>query len=567
MKNDISLARTDDRLFVAKALIIFRLVVISFFLGSVLLFQERFGGIPFPLVISSLIAATYFVSIIYLLLLNRTTRHTLFLYTQLIIDVFIATGIIYSTGGGASPFTFLYIFTIVAAAIAIARPASWVIASTTSICYGLLMNLEFHGIIDPLPLFEFMAGETSRPYIFFTVLMHITSFYLVAFLSDYLANRVRNLLQAYTSKSRDLTDLQAFHENVVTNMGSGFLALDMDHAVISANEAAETILEQNIIDLMRQKIGHIFQLTDDNAILPDPDTSELKKHDLLYRTKNGDDKFLSVTSSLFKMATGRVRGFIVVFQDITYIKKMEEAVGMSERLASIGRMAAGLAHEIRNPLGSISGSIQMLKSGMNSELPPQKEKLMAIILRETDRLNGIIGRLLSSSSPAVKKQDDVRLALLIDEAVTLFRNDAQHSKLVEIKTELDEQLTVQADPESIKQVFWNLMINAAQAMPDGGTIKIKVAPLLNDDNVADSCKIEFFDSGIGIPESDMTKIFEPFYTTKAKGTGLGLSTVLKIVKNHDGEINATNLDDNGTLFTITLPISSPRGGGTANSSV
>lgn len=187
MKNDIGFSRADDRLFAVKALIIFRLVVVSFFLGSVLLFQGRFGGIPYPVVISSLIAATYFVSIIYLLLLNRISRQTIFLYIQLIIDVLIETGIIFSTGGGASPFTFLYIFTIVAAAIVLVRPASWVAASTASICYGLLMNLEFHGIIKPLPLFEFAVGQTSRPHIFFNVLMHITSFYLVAFLSDYLA--------------------------------------------------------------------------------------------------------------------------------------------------------------------------------------------------------------------------------------------------------------------------------------------------------------------------------------------------------------------------------------------
>lgn len=357
------------------------------------------------------------------------------------------------------------------------------------------------------------------------------------------------------SKSRDLTDLQAFHEKVVTNMGSGFLALDMENAIISANEAAEKILEQNSVDLIRQKIGDVFQLTDDSLVLPDPANGELKKHELVYRTNNGENKFLAITSSLFKMATGRVRGFIVVFQDITYIKKMEEAIGMSERLASIGRIAAGLAHEIRNPLGSISGSIQMLNAEIKEELSPQKVKLMAIILRETDRLNGIIGRLLSSSSPAMKKVSNISLALLINEAVMLFRNDARYSELVQTKMELDKRLVVEADPESIKQVFWNLMINAAQAMPDGGTIKIKMSPMFNEKKVADSCNIEFIDSGNGIPENDMMKIFEPFYTTKKNGTGLGLSTVLKIVKNHDGEINVSNLEGNGTVFTVRLPIS------------
>jgi two-component system sensor histidine kinase PilS (NtrC family) len=556
MSSDAGLLRTDDQVFAVKGLIVFRLVVISFFLGAVLLFQHRFGSFSFPLPISMLIAATYLISIVYLLMLHSVHRHSLFLYTQLLLDVVIETAIIYSTGGLMSPFTFLYIFTIIASAIVLIRPASWVIASTSSILYGLLVNLEFYNLIHPLPLFSFAAVQTSQPFIFFTVLLHITSFYLVAFLSDYLAQRLRNLLMAYTTKSRDLTNLQAFHENVVANMGSGFLALDMEKTIISANQAAERILGRSVKNLIRQKLDTIFPSIKDQDILPDADgeSGQIKKHEVAYLTQSGEEKFLTVTSSLFRVATDTVRGFIVVFQDITYIKKMEEAIGMAERLAAIGRIAAGLAHEIRNPLGSISGSIQMLSAKMKNELSPQKEKLMSIILRETDRLNGIIGRLLSSSSPAHKMVSNVSLARLINEAVMLFRNDTRYSNLVETITDLDDRLLAEADPESIKQVFWNLMINAAQAMPEGGAIFIKMAPVYNDGDTAGMCRIIFSDSGCGVPEENMTKIFEPFYTTKTDGTGLGLSTVLKIVKNHGGEVNVSNGDTCGAVFTIRLPI-------------
>ena len=555
MNGEISFSRATDQIFAIKALIAFRLVVISFFLGVVFFFQEHYGTIQFPLPISLLIAATYLVSIIYLVMLQWGYHHNLFIYIQLVLDVVIETAIIYSTGGGVSPFTFLYIFTIIASAIVLERPASWVIASTSAILYGLLVNLEFYGVIHPLPLVAYMTNPGGQPFIFLTLLVHIASFYLVAFLSDYLGQRLRRLLLAYLSKSRDLTDLQAFHENVVAHMGSGFLALGMDKSIVSANQAAEEMLGYSAKNLMRQKLEKIFPLIEEKEILPDPgeEGDQVRRDEIVYTPKTGEEKFFSVTSSLFKISSGSVRGYIVVFHDITHIKKMEAAVNMSERLASIGRIAAGLAHEIRNPLGSISGSIQMLSSEMKTELSPQREKLMSIILRETERLNGIIGRLLSSSSSPGKKVGKVNLAGLINEALILFKNDTRYSKIVKTETELDTRLLAEADPESIKQVFWNLLINAAQAMPDGGTITIKMQPVF-DGTVAEKCAIEFADSGGGIPEKERMKIFEPFYTTKNSGTGLGLSTVLKIVENHDGEIGVANGTNGGAVFTISLPI-------------
>ncbi|GMT42142.1 MAG: PAS domain-containing sensor histidine kinase [bacterium] len=556
MEGDVTLSRQDDQLFVIKTLITFRLIVITFFLGTVIFFELRYGGLSFPVPISLLVSVTYLITIIYLLMLNRISRYMAFLYFQLVLDLIIETGIIYCTGGMASPFTFFYMFTIIASAILLSRAASWIMATSSSILYGTLVNLSFYGIIKPLPLISFAIPPTKQEFVFFNMLVHIASFYLVAFLSDYLSQRLRLTLRAYISKSRDLTNLQAFHENVITNMGSGYLALDMYKQIISANQAAELILEQPTDNLKRLKLGDVFTTLKVEEILPNPDSIEerVKKNEWIYLTKNGEQKFLSAASSLFLVETGKVRGFIVVFQDITHYKKMEDAMARADRLAAIGRIAAGLAHEIRNPLGSISGSVQMLSAVSKEKLSPQNEKLMSIVLKETDRLNGIIERLLSAASPSTKKLKDVSLAGIINDAVILFRNDAKYSGQVRVTADLDERMRCEIDPESMKQVFWNLMINAAQAMPYGGEIAVKMAPISNSANIAGECEITFSDTGSGVPEEDVTKIFEPFYTTKRKGTGLGLSTVLKIIENHNGFISVSRNENNGATFSIRIPL-------------
>jgi len=272
----------DDQPFVIKALIIFRISVISFFLGIVIVFQVGFGGISSPIPVSLLIISTYILSIIYIFMLGRTRRYRLFLYAQILIDLFIETGIIYSTGGGLlSPFIFFYQFSIIASAIVLSRPASWITASTASILYGVLVNLEFYNVIFPHPLLVYEVQAVSQEAVFFTVLVHIASFYLVAFLSDFLSKRLRQALVAYISKSRDLTNLQAFHENMIANMGSGFVALDLDGRAISTNQAAELILGRTRDKIVGTPVGELFPSVDPAEILPDvaEKGKQVKKHE------------------------------------------------------------------------------------------------------------------------------------------------------------------------------------------------------------------------------------------------------------------------------------------------
>ena len=547
----------ENRFQLIQGLIIYRMIIITFFLALVVLFHIEFNEFFFPYPLSWIAAGTYFLSIIYLYLLTRLSEYTLFLYAQFTIDLITVTAIIYFAGGFSSPFTFLYLLTIIAVSIILPRPSSYAAASTASIFYGVLVNLEFYGIITPAPFLTQSIKEPAQGYLFFTTLSHICAFYMVAFLSDYLSQRVRNTFLELVSKSQDLTALQTFHQNVIEHMGSGLLVLDMDKRIISANLAGLKILETGHQSVYGKKLDELFNLNNNDAlpIQDENDNVEINTNATCIAEENRK-KDIRLASSFYRDSFNRILGYIVIFQDVTAIKRMEENVTRSERLASIGRIAAGLAHEIRNPLGSISGSLQLLNKGTEGEGYGNKsnEKLMSIILRETDRLNKIIGNFLSSASPRDKKIEGILLSNIIEEALLLFKNDLEYREKVEISTELDMTAAVIADPEALKQVFWNLILNSAQAMEKKGNINISMRrtrePLGN-------IEIRFSDDGKGISDSDAIRIFEPFYTTKETGTGLGLSSVLKIIENHNGTISVTRNEPRGTMFIIKLPLYPP----------
>lgn len=555
METEASLPGAREQTVIVKALIVFRLAAISFFFATVVIFQLQFSNFTFPLPLSILIGLTYLLNIIYLFMLGRIRGFVSFLYFQLAVDLIIETGIIYHTGGVDSPFTFLYILTIISSVIIMQPGGSYVLASGASILYGLLATLEFHGVLHPVPLvYEMEPPLPTQELVFFTVLIHLAAFYLVGFLSDFLSRRLRGTLLALGTKSRDLTYLQAFHQNVVANMGSGFIALDLDGHIVSANPAAETILGIRASNFLKKTLREVFPALEHQDVLPE--NEQPKKAEWIHETGN-EKKILAATSSLFRNSEGEVLGVIIIFHDITHFKKMEDAIAKSERLAAVGRMAAGLAHEIRNPLGSISGSIQIMKAALEHELKPPHDRLMAIILRETDRLNGIITRFLSYAQPNTRKMPNVHLATLIADAATLFKNDHRYSGAVQVVTDVDDRIRLTCDPESLKQVFWNLMLNAAQAMPDGGTIVVRLTEDPGLGRPASGCVITVTDNGQGMDEAEMSRIFEPFYTTKEEGTGLGLSTVQKIIEDHNGTISVQSKKGEWSAFSIRLPTDQP----------
>ncbi len=246
--------------------------------------------------------------------------------------------------------------------------------------------------------------------------------------------------------------------------------------------------------------------------------------------------------------TNEAKGLIIAFQDLTEIRSMEESVRRTDRLAAVGRIGAGLAHEIRNPLGAMRGAIQVLES----TTPPDSMQadLMGIILRESDRLNSIITNFLSYARPKAGNFTETDVCEAIRDTMTLLRHSPdmkpEHKLIEEVP---NEPVTIMADVTQLKQIFWNLARNALAAMPDGGSLRISLNKRPNR-----RVKIVFADTGTGMTPEQVEQLFEPFANSTTGGTGLGLSIVYQIIRDHSGTINVTSAEGEGTTITVELPV-------------
>ncbi|MBI5748570.1 MAG: PAS domain S-box protein [Nitrospinae bacterium] len=545
-----------ELLFKIKSLMVLRVVVISVFLGTIVIFQIRSGQLPFILPVTILIATTYLLTIIYSILLKLIKNLKFLCYLQLIGDLLVESGVIYISGGIESPFPFLYILSIIASSIILYRSGGYIIASLSSILYGTLVNLEFYNLLHPL---TFYSSSTTQPVgeaVFYTVFLNISVFYLVAFLSGYLSEKLKKTGEELEEKSEDLLQLKTFHESVVKNMGSGLMTADLNGKIVSFNLAAEGITGYKFDDVRGRYYSEFFNIPllkgDFNSLTDNP----VRMEDMFIR-KDGINIHIGMNISPLKDDKNNIRGIIGVFQDLTTIKEMKEKVIKSEKLAAIGRIAAGIAHEIRNPLASISGSIQVLKDELSLNDP--NIKLMDIILRETERLNSTITQFLIYASPYKKNQQTCNIKELIAETITLLKNSKEYPSNLNIDTSFENNgITINADPKQIKQVIWNLCLNSIQSMNKGGRMTISVNKKNGDSSYykpnPETVEIIIKDTGAGISEADLHKIFDPFFTTKEEGTGLGLSTVQKIIEGHNGSINIESKEGNGTTVKITLPM-------------
>ena len=544
-----------ELLFKIKSLMVLRVVVISVFLGTIIIFKIKSGQIPFIVPVTILIATTYLLTIIYSVLLKLINNLRFLCYLQLIGDILVETGVIYISGGIESPFAFLFILSIIASSIILYRRGGYIIASLSSILYGTLVNLEFYNILHPLTFDSSSVnispiGET----VIYTLFLNISAFFLVAFLSGYLSEKLKRTGEELEEKSEDLIQLKTFHESVVTNMGSGLMTADLNGRIVSFNLAAEVITGYKFYDVRGRYYSEFFNIPllkgDFNSLTDNP----VRMEDIFIR-KDGINIHIGMNISPLKDDKNNVRGIICVFQDLTTIKEMKEKVIKNEKLAAIGRISAGIAHEIRNPLASISGSIQVLKDELSLHDP--NIKLMDIILRETERLNSIITQFLIYASPYKKNLQTCNIKELITETITLLKNSKEYPSNLNIDTSFKNNgITINADSKQIKQVIWNLCLNSIQAMNKGGRMTISVNPPyppLVKGGEGGFVDIIIKDTGAGISEADLQKIFDPFFTTKEEGTGLGLSTVQKIIEGHNGSINIESKEGYGTAVKITLP--------------
>ena len=517
-----------------------------FLVGTLTFFQQHYKIYPFPTSSLYYFAVTVSaLSVAYWHLLRRLNNLLFLAYLQISIDIVLVTFLVHLTGGIDSGFSLLYHLTIISGSIILYRRGGYLSASLSSILYGAMLDMQYYSILGFKQSLNFTPAQ-----VMYQVFINIISFYTVAFLSGYLSERLRTTRLELKEKSTDFEDLRALQESIFRSVGSGIVTMDLGGRFTSWNPAAERItgyryseIRDRSHEVFGASIKGIFGHTDDLREGPIGFEGEVVK-------KDGRKLILGMTASLLKDEKNDVRGIILTFQDITKVAEMEEQVRRQERLATIGRLAAGIAHEIRNPLASLSGSIQVLRKDL--DLKGDNQHLMEIVLREAERLNTIITEFLEYARPKASSLEEIALASLVDETIMLLRNNRNFREDIKIACDVASTVVLRADPQRMRQVFWNLLINACQALPSGGEVKISAAPVSQSGDT-EWIAITISDSGQGIAREDIDKIFHPFFTTKTGGTGLGLAIVYRIIEDHGGTIDVESEPGKGTRFSIMLP--------------
>jgi len=485
---------------------------------------------------SAIIATTYLSSIVFGVLLRRGVSPRKVARPMQAVDLTITSILIYITGGAQSPYTFLYALSIVSAGALSYRRGAVVVTAASIASLLAVAALAWARAID-VPMsarpWEQSAGVLAR-----TLGIQVASMIGVGALAFIFGDQLQKGAETLATTRRAAADLFTLHQDIVRSLASGLITIAPDGTVLTANDAACDILGVSVAGLTNKPIDIVMPGL--SALLADS-KGELRRADLTLP----DDLAIGVTVSPLRDVRDQVLGRVVNFTDLTELRRLEQHMRRAERLATVGQLAAGVAHEIRNPLASISGSIQLLKDSPVSE---DDRALMTIVNREIDRLNVLIGDLLDYANPRPSQPVDFDLDVLVRETLQVARAD-QAFAVIEVTTNIAGPLPVRADSSKLRQVMWNLLRNAADAAAAGGKHVTVTATLDGNDDV----RMSVDDDGPGIPADKIAHIFDPFFTTKQRGTGLGLAVCHAVIAEHGGRIDVESEVGKGTKMVVTLP--------------
>jgi two-component system sensor histidine kinase PilS (NtrC family) len=497
----------------------------------------------------------YLASLIYILLLRLLRgRHPLQAYVQFLGDLLLITALVYFTGGVASPFSIFYLVVIAVASTLLRRRAGFIVATAAYLLYaGLLLTLYSGSLAAAHPV-EPTAG--SVPFrLVYNLVVNLFAFYAVAILTNMLAHRITRAERELEEKREDLADLQVVHRDVIQSINSGLITTDLDGVITSVNRAGEEILGKTEPELVGRPIGDVGLLPTERwwqLTRPSSPSHRLRSDAELERS-DGTRLYVGFSVSPLSDADSTPRGDIVIFQDLTRWRELQEEVRLKDRMAAVGELAAGLAHEIGNPLAAISGSVQMLARSTGTA--GADRKLVDILLKESQRLDRTIKGFLRFARPRERATVLFDIAQLLAENFELLRNSEEVTARHELAIDLDPpSARLIADPDQVSQIFWNLARNALKAMPGGGTLR--VSGRLEDDFY----RIRFTDTGHGMAIEEKANLFHPFKSFFDSGSGIGMAIVYRIVQDHRGEVKVDSQPGAGTTITVELPVA---GGGRA----
>ncbi|WP_020676441.1 two-component system sensor histidine kinase NtrB [Geopsychrobacter electrodiphilus] len=511
----------------------FRVAVITLFLGgsAVFFLNGKMGSDIAPLLFF-LLALSYTEALISALALLWIKGFRLFAQIQLFWDLLFVTAIILITGGVDSAFSFVYLLVIVSGSFLLARRQTIYVAGTAAILYGGILDLQYFGYLNFL---DIKVSTEYAPYLY-SVFVHVIAFLLTGFLSGTLGERWHSSAVELQRKQIDYQELERLNRTILSHISSGLMIVNRRGRIRSFNAAAEEITGYRLEEIYDSGVDDFFPGL---GLIDEEGYRIISRAETVIEDRHQQRLIIGYASILIKDHTEADVGLLVTFQNLTQLKEIEAQLQRADRLAAVGRLASGMAHEIRNPLASISGSVQLLLEG--SHLSAEDTQLMRIVLREADRLSRLLTDFLVFARPRAPEYEKVRVVELFRELQSILEADQRFRAVVlQIDCSLDAWLS--ADRNMLRQALWNLLLNAVDAMHHTGQITLAF------DEVSNRLTIE--DSGPGIPADIRKTIFDPFFSTKEQGTGLGLANVFSIVEAHGGRIDLGESPLGGAAFKL-----------------
>jgi two-component system sensor histidine kinase PilS (NtrC family) len=522
-------------------LTLFRLAVILVLFASTLIWgtsEEVEARLEFQLL--GVCGVGFLATLAFALLLKRARSLPAIAYGEISFDVLLAAALVYLTGGSSS-FSFVFILAIVNAALVLSQLGAVLAATLSSVLFAFLRVGLNERWVEPPASFQLVPRTASGPLVF-SVFVNLGGFFLMAALASYVAEQIRGKTEQLTARELDFSALAELHSAILASISSGIATADAAGRLIFVNRAGWEICAPWLDRRDNAAVADLLP----GLVLPAPGSVVLRQ-ELEISVLDGERRWLGLTVSGLHGGGAFADGHVIVFQDLTELRRLEVEARRNERLASVGKLAAGLAHELRNPLASMSGAVQMLTANRADD--PDEQRLGDIVVSETDRLNRLVTDFLGFARPSPTRPAPLDLAELAGQTLDIASTGP---KLEGLRVERAlESVEVVADGSQLRQVIWNLLINAAEAMEGNGRLRLAVS------RAGDSALLEVADTGPGLKPELMAQLFDPFFTTKASGTGLGLATVHAVVAAHRGKVAADNAEGGGARFRIWLPIRSP----------
>jgi two-component system sensor histidine kinase PilS (NtrC family) len=504
-----------------------------------------------------IIIILWYVVGLYYLIYNQLSRdYLLQAYLQIFSDIIIITAILHFTGDLESNYFSLYLVVIILSTILLPRGRAFLVAAVSFICMGAVLELAYlpsiySDFVPHYPSLRFLA--TSSPYwvdlrtLQVKIGVSLFGFFAVAYLASHLAESLRKVGEELKDKSGQVASLQAKTENILESMRDGLVSTDLAGFVSELNSSGAAILGLLPEELRGKPVQSLFPGLQTETLSVHAGNGSPTRQEVTYVNPRGERRILGVSvSPLIVPEIGRV-GYVHNFQDLTVEKRREAEYRTKERMATLGRMAAGIAHEIRNPLASIAGSVKLLQS--ISRLDEDQSKLIDIVSSESERLNKLVSDFLLYCRDQRHEPQQVDLGNVIEETLVLLSHHPLFGPNLRVEKRLPPKpLMIWTDADKLRQVFWNLSDNALKAMPGGGALRVEV-----EEASERTVRVTLSDTGVGFTEQQLEKVFEPFQPGFRGGTGLGLAIVYQTMQGLEGTIRVESKAGKGARFILEFP--------------